>query len=943
MSSTIKRHYVAVTQHTLHAVRTAGNILQFSDECALVEVSSSQRILREWSEDAPVSAIASVAPQPVWWQLVEAEELRRLHSEGELRGFAARLPHGFRGPVEVICCDAASGMPVSSNGDQHGRWLLGVVPGDSLADAASETIERGIITTGLGASALAGIGAAATMVRLNSGGAVLLWNIGHNHSYVFAIGLRGVEAVTRCEVGFKSILNATQESLGLKSPVEAARHFFTNAPAVRDAARRVAEAVAPQLQAAAGRVPASAGPLSFACTGLTNKQGWFGEAIARTLGLPAWSPDPQRFADHLQLRFATMTEGVSPEMLGTMHLAAAHAHGNPAWHPAWGSIKRFAGSAMAAADLHQAEPGIPIISSPPAVPASAIVGRTEASVPASAAVPTEMAPTTPAPIIPSRATPKPTADDARNRSDPKPGTSAPVTPPGVPPQEPLRPKSHPSVPAIRNAPPVRLQPIHLASPAPMPVPTVDAGPKLPPQEALPAAVAASVPPREPVVIVLRKRGYWPHLALALALIGTGFSWKFYLDAEALKSAATQEHSGAADRAGAAGQKEAAVAEQVRRLEEERNRAEKRAQESEQTAAAEVERIRREAETTREAAIARARLEAEEQIRRQLEPELEAARAATRPGILKVATSPAGAEVQVGQRRPLPAPVLIEELPPGEHPVTITLAGHVPVELTAKVRGNKTTDLGVITLERATGTIAVSSEPTGTEFSIRSFTTNESEAPLRRGHTPARFDDLPPGEYVVQFRRAGWPDRTERVTVTRGGTARTATTFESGAVTITSTPPGATITRDGFVVGKTPLTLKDVPAREISYELRANDHEPLKVSGKVVAGRELKLDAKLPALDRLALEAELRTPPRPYVTTPLELGRIPRSTPAFITVTFIVLRDGSLYDISVLEKVDGRIAQRLVEAITKWKFYPGVSHAGYPVNVRVSIPIKIRGD
>ncbi len=895
-----------------------------------------------------MSAIASVAPQPIWWQLVEAEQVQGLRSEGDLRGFAARLPHGFRTPVETIGCNAADGMPLSSPGNGHWRWLLGVAPGDSLSDAAAETSERGIVTTALGASVLACVGAAATMARLNSGGAVLLWQIGHNHSYVFTIGLRGVEAVTRCEAGFKSLLKAVQELLGLRSPVEAARHFFTDAPAVRAAAPRIAGAVAPQLRAATGNVPALPGTLSFACTGLTNKQAWLGQEIARALGLPFWTPDLERYADHLQLSFATPIEHVSPDLLGTMHLAAAHAHGSPAWHPVWGAISRLAGSSMARAEPRELVGRAASISSTQTVSAPAMVSRAGSASPTS---PPSASPT--APAEPARAAPAPTSPplpvvptpsvDALAGSASNPPTSDPSQPVRVPHPAPPSPPPPPLVLATKASPPVPLHPIHLPSippSSPMPAPDEAPRPPLQPPALTAAPAAAPIPPREPVVIVLRKRGYWPHLALALAVIGAAVSGKFYLDAEALKAATNQEKTVAA---GAAGQEKASVAKQVTRLEEQRDRAEKRAHESERAAAAEVERIRREAETTRAAAVAQARREAEEQTRRQLEPELEAARAALSPGILKLGTSPVGAEVQVDNRPPLPTPVSIEDLSPGGHPVKITLAGYVSVELTAEIIGSKTTDLGVITLQRATGTITVSSEPIGTDFSIRLSNTNDNAEPLRRGRTPARFDDLPPGDYVVQFSRAGWPDRTERVIVARGETARAATVFESGAVTITSSPAGATVTLDGLVVGMTPLTLKDIPARDVTYELRASGHESLKVSGKVVAGRELKLDGTLLPLDRLATEAELRTPPRPYVTTPLDLGRIPRSTPAFITVTFIVLRDGSLRDVAVLEKVDRRIVQRSVDTIAKWKFYPGVSHGGYPVNVRVSIPIKMGRD
>jgi hypothetical protein len=237
-------------------------------------------------------------------------------------------------------------------------------------------------------------------------------------------------------------------------------------------------------------------------------------------------------------------------------------------------------------------------------------------------------------------------------------------------------------------------------------------------------------------------------------------------------------------------------------------------------------------------------------------------------------------------------------------------------------------------------VAISSEPAAVDYSIRAVNTPKDADPLRRGRTPSELNDLPTGEYLVQFTRAGWPERTERVTIDRGATARVTTKFQGGTVTINSSPTGATVVQGGLLLGQTPLTLGDVPPRDVTYELTAPGFEPLKVSGTVVAGRELEIKGILLDVDRLTTVEEVRTPPRPYLTTPLDFGRVPRSTPPYITVSFVVLRNGSVEDVKVVEPVDKKISKRSIEAIAKWKYYPGVSHAGFPVNVRMSIPIKV---
>jgi hypothetical protein len=55
-----------------------------------------------------------------------------------------------------------------------------------------------------------------------------------------------------------------------------------------------------------------------------------------------------------------------------------------------------------------------------------------------------------------------------------------------------------------------------------------------------------------------------------------------------------------------------------------------------------------------------------------------------------------------------------------------------------------------------------------------------------------------------------------------------------------------------------------------------------------------------------------------------------------------LLNGSLEDVTVVGTVDRKLARKTEEAMAKWTFYPGVSHAGFPVKVRMSMPVRIAG-
>src|SRR5690349_17555961 len=102
-----QHHHVAVMQHTLHAVRTAGRVIEFCAKCALSDKTAVQQLLLEWSEGRTISGEVAIAPDPLWWHLGNAGETRSLASDAEARRFAAGLPHAFRGPLEIIGCTAA--------------------------------------------------------------------------------------------------------------------------------------------------------------------------------------------------------------------------------------------------------------------------------------------------------------------------------------------------------------------------------------------------------------------------------------------------------------------------------------------------------------------------------------------------------------------------------------------------------------------------------------------------------------------------------------------------------------------------------------------------------------------------------------------------------------------------------------------------------------------
>jgi hypothetical protein len=433
----------------------------------------------------------------------------------------------------------------------------------------------------------------------------------------------------------------------------------------------------------------------------------------------------------------------------------------------------------------------------------------------------------------------------------------------------------------------------------------------------------------------RHRRWWPWGTLAFIVVA-GLAGKSYFDAQELKTAATQERVTAEQVMQATAREIAATAEEIQQAHDRAAKADVRARELARNTARQMERIQLEME----AAVAEARREGEEQARKQLAPQLEAARAASAPGAIKLSSVPADAQVYINGRLIERPPGMIEGLAPGRYFINVTHPGYISAELTTEVVGSKTTEVGAIVLVRATGALLISSSPDRAEFSIRSAVTAGDAAPLHRGHTPAHLTSLPVGEYVVELRGAGLPVRRERVTIEHNATASVAATFGGRSVVITSTPSGASVLEGGVLLGRTPLALGNVPPRDFTFELQAPGYEPLKIVGSGVGRDPLALKGTLLKLNRVVRVTDVPMPPRLYLATPLDPGLIPRSGPQELTVSAVVRLDGSLEEIDVLNPMERNVEKRLVQQIGKWKFYPGVSAAGYPVKVRMTMTLPV---
>lgn len=318
----------------------------------------------------------------------------------------------------------------------------------------------------------------------------------------------------------------------------------------------------------------------------------------------------------------------------------------------------------------------------------------------------------------------------------------------------------------------------------------------------------------------------------------------------------------------------------------------------------------------------------------------AARLANARGTLVIKTEPAGASVAVGDLPPHPSPATFTMLKIGKYPVTITMPRHDDVKLELEVKENATTDPGVITLASVVGAVELVTEPAGADYELHPANALMIAPDARRtGKTPAVVSDLNPGDYKVTFTREGWAPHAETVTVTRDATVRAAWTFPNGIVKFSSLPAGAAVTRDGTVLGVTPLTLGDQPMGEAHYVLTMDGFEPVALSGRVEGGDTLELSAVFPPEDRIYPLADLDEKPKAIGDHTPELPYYLTLSDGQVEIQLIVTHDGTTKSAKAIRSTNPDLVKYCLDAAARWTFKPG-RIAGKPVNTQMVIPVTI---
>jgi TonB family protein len=847
---------------------------------------------------ATLGVVCSVRPRARFFLLASEKDTPKASSLAALRTLAGNSPFASSGPSELVGVDARSGLPL--DGKTGSRWLVAGAPKDSLAAVRTMLGEWKIAPSRLEVASASFLGVVLAEQQRAKGAPALVWEIGETASDLFLISAQGIENVKRLPFGLDRVADGVQAELGMKSRGAATRIFFNEGYDFSEIGPKIASRVAGSLLPAIAEITGSSGtPAALICTGLSSKQNWFSQQIAKALNLVPLQPDAAVWSNAAGLTFVgnTLQPKLSPTWLGLLGMMSAipadRAEPESAWHPGW-SI-----------DGVEREEKPRIAEVPPAPVVVPMPARAVAAPPAPKIVPPTPAvfAATPAARTPATSaaakTPTPAAAPAR----------APVT------------SSSPNSPAAKQE---RDTPVRPATPALK----VAASPvSRPPAEASPATTAArQIPAAKPTPVAepaaatrpfVKTPAFFAVIAVLVVVLGLGafFYHKFAKEQEADRLAKAQSE-----------QRLAAEVE-ARHKAELQAKAETDARKRAEAAAAQTN-----------VAAEAARKQAEEEAKRR---ESETNRLLNGRGSLVIVTEPAGAAVAISNFAPRVSPATITDLRLGHYTIAVTLPGYDPLSVEVEIKENAATDPGVLRLVRQTGSVEITTEPAGVSFEVRPAPPRISlgGSEVKTGKTPATVTDLPIGDYVITFRREGWPDHTENVSIERGKTAHITPKYLGGSVTITSSPSGAKIMRNGAAIGETPLTLNDQQPGDVSYTLDLAGYISTTVEGKIEPEQSLTLSGSLRAEDRIVSIRELDERPVAIKTVQPEVGYDAGRNGGSALISLVVDRDGTPKDLKVESASEAEFGKRCLAAAAQWRFRPGTIK-GVPVKTRVSLPFKL---
>lgn len=158
---------------------------------------------------------------------------------------------------------------------------------------------------------------------------------------------------------------------------------------------------------------------------------------------------------------------------------------------------------------------------------------------------------------------------------------------------------------------------------------------------------------------------------------------------------------------------------------------------------------------------------------------------------------------------------------------------------------------------ARGRLVIQSEPAGASVTLDG---------RGAGQTPVTLTAVALGAHTVEIARAGYVSHTERVTLSATSPSRTiraslgrapAATVGAGTVFVDSRPRGARVRIDGRSVGKTPLSVPELPSGPHRVQIDLAGYKSVTSTATVVAGGQTRVAVTLERVEGVGTATDRR--------------------------------------------------------------------------------------
>lgn len=171
--------------------------------------------------------------------------------------------------------------------------------------------------------------------------------------------------------------------------------------------------------------------------------------------------------------------------------------------------------------------------------------------------------------------------------------------------------------------------------------------------------------------------------------------------------------------------------------------------------------------------------------------------------VKVDTNPSGASVTLGNMQKT-TPATFTGVAPGTVDLLIHLDGYRDYQQKITAQPAQPLDLGIITLVRRTGSIALSCAQDGVAYTLTG-PANYSH----QGSVPDKLPDLPVGVYQLGARLGNWRLPATAITLHPDENLQQEIKLPYATLALQTVPPGAVVRNGRTILGQTPVTLQQL--------------------------------------------------------------------------------------------------------------------------------------